>query len=327
MHRSLLALTVALAMTPDPLVQTIERLNHDAVPIAKEAQPRLDAAAKALASGRRMLAIYQVATILPTIEAAKFANELPEAERSSEPAFEKAWNRDASLKSEQKLPPLEPALVRAFAEGSLLRGRNFYNASLDYARSTTAESGFYYLGRAHGEQALLATLRTLSTGEGAAPRLRSLAPDLDALQHLLLSVYRPPASIDRHDEFIAASAVLKEARELDEAGFRYGALFRYLDAAQRTGQLAGTLETAAELREHLTKWRERLSATSGDASIARLFLELADADLESGKAPSMASSVDTFVLPRYFDALGPAPAARPKPKALAHVTLIRWPYT
>ena len=68
-----------------------------------------------------------------------------------------------------------------------------------------------------------------------------------------------------------------------------------------------------------------------DHSIAQLFLELAEADLESGEAPaatpSLASSVDSSVLPLYFAALGPAPETRAKPKAVAHVTLIRWPYT
>jgi hypothetical protein len=326
---SLFALTIALATAPDPLVQIIERLNHEVdASVKRDAQPRLDAASKAASEGRRMLAIYQTATVLPMIEAAKFANARPEAERNDEAAFEKTWKSDEALRAPEKLSPLEPALLRAFAEGSVLRGRNFYNASLDYARSTTAESGFYYLGRAHAEHALIAALQTLSTkGGAAAPPLRDLAPDIDALQHILLTAYKPPASMNRHDEFITASAVLKEARELDEAGLRYGALLRYLDAAQRTGRIAGTLASAPELREHLAKWRERLRATRGDHSIAQLFLELAEADLESGKEAAMAASVDSFVLPRYFAALGSAPATRPKPKALAHVTLIRWPYT
>jgi hypothetical protein len=323
---SLLAVTIALAVAPDPLVRTIERLNHEVDATTKrDAQPRLDAASKALAERRRMLAIYQTATVLPMIEAAKFANARPEAERNSEASFEKAWKSEDALRQMETLPPLEPSLLRAFAEGSILRSRNFYNASLDYARSTTPDSGFYYLGRAHGERALITALQTFSTVSRApAPKVRSLAPDIDALQHILLTAYKPPASMNRHDEFITASAVLKEARELDEAGLHYGALLRYLDAAQRTGRIIGTPESAPELREHLGKWRERLR---GENSIAQLFLEFAEADLESGEAPAMATSVDSFVLPRYFAALGTAPATRPKPKALAHVTLIRWPYT
>ncbi|HEX3583582.1 MAG TPA: hypothetical protein VH087_17575 [Thermoanaerobaculia bacterium] len=318
------ALALLLAATSDPLVRTIERLHQE----AGSSQPRLDAASKALDKGRRLLAIYQTATILPSIEGEKFANGFPKAERDSEASFEKEWKRENELNTEKKLTPIEPALLRAFGEGSLLRSRNFYHASLDFARSTTPESGFGYLGRAHGEESLIAFLRTLSTGSHVpAPPLRALSPDIDSLQHILLGAYHPPASINQHDEFIAASAVLKEARELDEAGLRYGALFRFLDAAQRTGQLAGTPGAVSDLRAHLAKWRERLGAMPGDQSIAQLFLEFADADLETGQAPAMASSVDSFVLPRYFAALGPAPKQLPRPKAVAHVTLVRWPYT
>lgn len=327
----LAALTFALALgaAPDPLEQTIERLRHDAGDAKGETQTRLDAASKALAKGRRLLAVYQTATILPSIEGTKFTSAFPEPERNSEASFEKVWKRESALNAEEKLPQLAPALVRAFAEGSLLRKRNFYNASLDFARSTTAESGFGYLGRAHGEESLITSLRALSTTShpAAQPQLRPLGADLDSLQHLLLTAYHPPASIDRHDEFITASAVLKEARELDEAGLRYGALFRYLDAAQRTGRITGTPAAAPELREHLAKWRERVRTTPGDHSIAQLFLEFADADLETGETPSMASSVDSVVLPRYFAALGPAPNTPTRPKAVAHVTLVRWPYT
>jgi hypothetical protein len=329
MLRSALALAIALAVTPDPLVQTIERLKHEVDDsIKRDAQPRLDAASKALGEGRRMLAIYQTATILPLIEGAKFENARPAAERKSETSFEAVWKHDSGLEAIGKLPPLEPALLRAFAEGSGMRRRNFYNASLDFSHSTSAESGFNYLGRAHGEKALVAFLETLSTkgGASAAPP-RPLGSDIDALQHELLAAYRPPASMKRHDEFIVASAVLKEARELDDAGLRYGALFRYLDAAQRAGRITVTPAPAPELREHLAKWRERLTKTPGDHSIAELFLEFAEADLESGEPPVMATSIDSSVLSRYFAALGPAPAQRPKPKALAHVTLVRWPYT
>src|SRR5438309_8156032 len=158
----IVALSIALAITPDPLVQTLARLNHDADPaVKKDVQPRLDAASKALAEGRRMLAIYQTATVLPLIEGAKFANARPVAERNSETSFEKTWKGDSELRATQKLPAIEPALLRAFAEGAILRKRNFYNASLDYARSTTAEAG--YLGQSHGQRALLAFLQPLST--------------------------------------------------------------------------------------------------------------------------------------------------------------------
>ena len=69
--------------------------------------------------------------------------------------------------------------------------------------------------------------------------MRRLSDELDALEGELLSAYKPPASIDRHREFIAASSTLKEARELDAAGLSYGALLRYLQAVLRVAPADG----------------------------------------------------------------------------------------
>ena len=67
-----------------------------------------------------------------------------------------------------------------------------------------------------GPITLAAFCRTLSfPAPRRAPPLRPLAGEVDALDTALLSAYRPPASIDRHSEFITASAAIKEARELD----------------------------------------------------------------------------------------------------------------
>ncbi len=67
----------------------------------------------------------------------------------------------------------------------------------------------------------------LVPGKRRTPALRSVRPEIEALESDLLTLYRPPVSIDRHQEFIVANSTLKEARELDAAGLRYGALLRW----------------------------------------------------------------------------------------------------
>jgi hypothetical protein len=231
------------------------------------------------------------------------------------------------------LEGLRPALVRALAEAAQPQVKVYYDASLDYGRSTTPESGLYYLGAAQAAQEFVGFLRTLPAHEAAAsPRLRTLGPDLDALEGEMLAAYRPPLSIDRHRDFILAHSALKEARELDALGLRYGALLRYLQAAIRFAPLhtPTPAPALADLRARLDRLAAELGRERADHSIGRLFLEVAEADLiehaQDGAAVN-AAAVAADVLPRYRAALGPAPAPAPRPDPRVTVTLVRWPYT
>ena len=166
-------------------------------------------------------------------------------------------------------------------------------------------------------------------GGGGRPALRSLGPELDALEREMLSAYRPPASIDRHPQFIAASSALKTARELDAAGLRYGALLRYLQATLRfaavreparspsppssgapfdaSGFARKREESRASLREETTAWAASFSSWPTPSW---------PTDPPQGAAT--AAAVVNDVLPRYFAALGPAPARGPAPGAASH---------
>jgi hypothetical protein len=171
-----------------------------------------------------------------------------------------------------------------------------------------------------------------SAPQGASPPVRSIAGELDSLETEILAAYRPPASIDRHPEFISLSASIKEARELDAAGLHYGALLRYLQAALRFVPLWATPPAldAAAVRAQLAEWKQRLAAPGIDHSIGRIFTESADAELAGAAADSVppgAAAIVADVLPRYLAALGPAPPAAPAVRAEATVTLVRWPYT
>src|SRR5262249_35565614 len=164
-----------------------------------------------------------------------------------------------------------------------------------------------------------------------APPLRSIAQELDALEGEILAAYRPPASIDKHSDFISASALLKEARELNTACFWRGALFRYLQAVQRFAPLrpgAAPIEGEA-LTSRLKAFESRLDTSEFDESIGRLFLAAGQAAARCGPTAGVAPAWrgGTDLPPRYSAALEPAKPMPPRPAPRATVTLVRWPYT
>jgi hypothetical protein len=238
---------------------------------------------------------------------------------------------------------VHPALARALGEAALHQVRVYYDASLEYGRSTTPDSGLFYLGAAQAQAEFVKLARELGpqaslTPLGDAPALRPLGAELDALERELLSAYRPPASVEQHPQFIAASSAVKMARELDAAGLRYGALLRYLQAILRFAAVRGPDPSlsppAADPpfdRSAFARKREALGArlSGRDHSLGRVFLEVADAELaaEPVAGAATATAVVDDVLPRYFAALGPPPPPVERPEPLATVTLVRWPYT
>lgn len=309
--------------------------------IKKGAEPAMARAEEAMEGGRRLLALQRLASVQPDLEASKYLGSLSPAERDSEAAFEEAWKRTGQeltkslgAPSAKALDGVTPAAVRAVGEASVPAVRVFYDASLEYERNTMPEVGYYYLGVARAQRDLGALCRTLSTPSSVRPPpLRRLETELDALEGELLSAYRPPASIDRHRDFITASSTLKEARELDAAGLAYGAMLRYLQAVLRVAPLTGKVPelTAVEAKARLAQLRPRLTEAGGvDQSIGRIFLEAGEADAASvpaGTSPAQASAVVAEVLPRYFAALEPARPVPPLAPAAVTVTLVRWPYT
>lgn len=318
------------APVKDPVAAEIERLSADTSPRMRDVRPILERAQEDLREGRRLLALQR----LVNARVALATTERPLPAGQSVEALEKEWQRagtemaaDLGTPSPNALDGLEPAALRALAEAALPQVRIYYNASLDYGRNTTPDSGLQYLGAARSQREVVKASRALSTSsERKEPPVRSLEPELDALQHDLLAAYRPPASIERHREFIVASSTLKEARELDQAGLRYGALLKYLQAAQLTAPLRHGSEqparlTGEALAARLRELDGRLSAGDIDQSLGRLFLETAQAE------PDKASLIAQDTLPRYFAALEPAPPRSPRPEPQVTVTLVRWPYT
>ena len=303
--------------------------------------PAMARTEEALRDGRRLLALQRLASTQQNLAAWEYLRTRPPGLRTDPAAFEAEWARmgqvlrdDLRGPSAKSFEGVEPAIVRALGEAVLYQVRVYYDASLDYGRSTMPDSGLFYLGAAQAQREFAAFCRQIAAPVSQrAPLVRGLSSDIASLQRDLLSVYKPPVSIDRHSEFIVASGVLKEARELDAAGLRYGALLRYLEATRRFAPLrpaAGPPADAGALEKRLDGLAARLETGGVDHTIGHLFLEAARADIAhpaAGTGPVVAAAIADDVLPRYFEALAPARTAKQNAAPRVTVTLVRWPYT
>jgi hypothetical protein len=299
--------------------------------------PVLERARTALASDRRLLATQLVLTARAPLSAAAYMQSPPASTAKDAPAFEAEWERMGRVLADRLAPRkpgaldgVRPAALRALGEAALPQARVFYDASLEYGRATMPEYGLFYLGSARAAGEIVDLSRSLSEAEGAPlPPVRSVRPEIEALEGELLAAYRPPLSVDRHPDFIAASSQLKEARELDDAGLAYGALLRYLQAAQRFFPLRPAPATDPEpLESRLRRLETRLSAEHRDHSLGRLFLERAgEALAASPPETAVAEGIVSDVVPRYLAALEPARPEPPRAEPRFTVTLVRWPYT
>jgi hypothetical protein len=342
----------------DPLAAEITRLdvfmrnnrsNDELWPdVKKSTEPALARTRAALDAGRRWLAFQRLASVAVNLDGSAYLQQRTIDQRTEAADFEKEWTRmgevlqkDLAPIAPDSLQGVAPAAVRAVGETALFQVRPFYESSLDYGRSTMPDAGLFYLGSAQAARDLARKSRTLSApSKDAPPPLRSLAPEIDALERGLLATYRPPVSIERHSEFIGASSMLNDARKLDAAGLRFGALLRYLQAALRTATLtASPAADVTALRARLPEMARRLDVRGVDHTVGRIFLEAAEEDLAPapGAPPAGAGAppppgvtaavVLEDVLPRYFSALEPARPVAARPPAEVTVTLVRWPFT
>jgi hypothetical protein len=319
----------------DPLTAEIGRLSASLkgkpagdsmwAEVRQSSEPALVRAEEDLRSGRQLLALQRIAGTRAGLTTVEYLKERPSGQHREMAAFEAEWARlggvlrdDLGAPSSAAFGEVRPAAVRALAEAAFPQVRGFYEASLEYGRSTRPTEGLYYLGNAQAQRDLVGFFREISEPSSRRePPVRAIGPELDALEAEMLAAYRPPASIDRHREFIEASSSLKEARELDAAGLHHGALLRYLQTALRFAPLRPAPPSGGDWKA----LESRLSAGNVDHSLGRLFLETAQAE------PALAPAITGDVLPRYFAALEPARPAPPKPAPRVTVTLVRWPYT
>ena len=330
--------------------------------VAQTTLPALAGARAALRQGRRELALELVAGARVEIEATSYWLQSCSGRRFDEGRFEAEWARMGGgplhgalgTPDPGALSAVRPAAARAIGEAALPEVGTYYRASLPYGRSTTPQSGCYYLGNAVALDHLVTFCRRLGAAAPAGPAgrqpelpvVRPLDGELDALERELAAAFQPPAAVASHGAFIKAGSLLKEARELDAGGLRFGALLRYLQAAFAVRTLAprrspdptaGSAPAAAapldarELGARLRAMESRLDAGGGvDHGIGRIWLERAATYLDPGAPRGGLAAADAIlddVMPRYLAALGAAPPGRPRAVPAVTVTLVRWPFT
>lgn len=203
------------------------------VQVKQGCRPLLVMAQQAIADGRRLAAAYRLAQVSGSM--AGIVKQLG-YEQPDQASLEAAWREvGADLGADATAAAcrsIRPAALRALAEAAAPQVHGYHAASLDYGRATMPEAGLFYLGAALGSRDLVALLHDLrEPTKGSEPELRTIAAEIDDLEHEMLMAYRPPLSLDRHGEFVAAHGALQEAKDLDASGMRHGALLRYLQAA------------------------------------------------------------------------------------------------
>jgi hypothetical protein len=307
------------------------------------AGPLKDANA-AVAAGHLYLALERLGQAEDLLQAARFIDEKAEAIKDSLPAFESEWGK-ASLQltaldksARQRDWKQTTAAVRAISEAAQGRTLPLLEGGRGFASATKPKDGLLYMGEAQGQAAFAAFVAKLNSPRKGTPfPLRSVLPELQALQEKTNAAFQPPRSVDMHPRFIALNSALKFARELDSSKAYAGALYQYLEAVRHYGMLNPAVPDAAKqaaLRNTVADEIKKTGAAKRDDSIAQIFLERADGWLN--KPDHAATSDDEWravrivveeVLPAYTAALKPAAPLQQHVGRTATLTLVRWPYT
>jgi hypothetical protein len=286
---------------------------------------RLDRAAAALRAERAYLGLYLMEAGYESTASFAFArsNGVTSAE-----AFLRKWTESGVPTSRDAPAAIHPVFVDALAAAAEGRAPATYQASRPYAQDSGVEAGLYYLGESRALVAFASFARAIAwPAAGRRPALRSIAPEIAALDADMTRQYESMARAD-HPTYIAASAALKQARTLNDARRYDAALFEYLLSRYLFAPLRGPAREAATA-PRIAAARAALAA-GDDHSIAEFFLQLADEGV-SGDVPAQrrgaAAALDD-VLPAYFAAVAPPPVVTTEAAAAqVTITLVRWPFT
>jgi hypothetical protein len=318
--------------------------NPDMPNLPSAIESRLKDADAALSAGRLYLSLERLGEAEDFLQGLQAVNEKATAINDSLPAFESEWGK-ASL----QLTALEKSArerdwrrasvaIRAISEAAQGRAIPLLEGGRGFASATKPKDGLFYMGEAQGEAAFAVFVSRLHSPRAATVMpLRSVLPELEALQEKTNAAFQPPRSIDMHPRFIALNSTIKFARELDSSKAYAGAFYQYLEAVRHYGMLDPAVPEAAKqaaLRNTVAEELKKLNATKRDDSIAQIFVERASGWLN--KADGSAPSEDEWravkvimeqVLPAYYAALKPAAPVQQKTGRTATLTLVRWPYT
>lgn len=304
----------------------------------------LKAASDELNSGRVYACLEKLALAKDYLQGARAGADKEDVLKSGLPAYEAKWGKANVLLAEFEEEAAKrdwsraPAAVRALSETAQARAVPLLEGGRGFATATAPKDGLFYLGQAQGEAEFARFCASLKFGETRKPLpLRSMLPELVALQQKTNAAFQPPRSIELHSRFIALNSTIKLALELDERKFYAGALYQYLEAVRHYAMLDAPAVDAsrhAALIAGITAERNKLAVLPRDVSIAQLFLERAASQVThpDGSAPlpdewRSTQVVLDHVLPAYF-AAEKAPRSVPsRTGKTVTLTLVRWPYT
>jgi hypothetical protein len=316
----------------------------DLADLVKGIEQRLKDADSARSAGLLYLSLENLGQAEDYFQAIRTIEAKADAIKDNLPAFETEWGKAtleyAALDKQARQRDWNrfPAAVRALSESAQGHTIPLLEGSRGFATSTKPQDGLAYLGEAKGEAAYATFLYGLSIARKGAPfPLRSILPELEALQEKTNAAFQPPRSIDMHPRFINLNATLKFARELDSSKAYAGALYQYLEATRHYGMLDPVVPDEAKqsaLRNHVAEELKKVSTSKRDDSIAQIFLEKANGWLNkperAAPSPDEWRSVRVIVeqiLPAYYAALKPAAPVQRQATRTATLTLVCWPYT
>jgi hypothetical protein len=310
----------------------------------------LDQAAAELRGGRLYLSLERLSGALVSFRGFERANGKTDDELLNEglPGIEtEAKKARVELahsveQSRQDGSANVPLALRALAERAQGEAAELIEGGRGFALLTGAaadrvnnfSSALYYVGNSEGQSEAIAFYRSLNLPRTGAPfPLRSVSPELEALQDQTTAAFKPPRSVEQHADFIRLNATLKQAGELDAAHLYAGASYQYLDAVQQFEKLGSATPDAqkqSKLKADVQEMRARLGASKQDSSLAQLFLERAESRLAKSPTDDDWKTIATIVeqvMPAYFAMLKPAAVQDHPAVARVTVTLVRWPYT
>ncbi|MBZ5506999.1 MAG: hypothetical protein LAO78_16200 [Acidobacteriia bacterium] len=304
----------------------------------------LNGSRASLATGHLYLSLERLGQAEDFLQGARSVDEKAEAIKDSLPAFETEWGKANLQLTAMDRSARErdwrgtTTAIRALSETAQGRVIPLLEGSRGFATATKPKDGLFYMGQAQGEAAFATFVSKLNAPRTGTPfPLRSVLPELQALQEKTNAAFQPPRSIDMHPRFIALNSTLKFARELDSSKAYAGALYQYLEAVRHYGMLDPAVPDAAKqtaLRNTIADELKKSSSARRDDSIAQIFLERAYGWLNKtdGAAPSPDEwrSVQIIleqVLPAYYATLKPAAPLQQRAGRTATLTLVRWPYT
>jgi len=296
------------------------------------------------AAGKLYISLERLSQVTDYLRGIRAVADKAEAVKPGLPAYETEWEKVSSSVADIDRQARgnnwddSRMVIQAMSEAAQSMTMPLLEGARGFAVSTGPKEGLFNLGEAQGQADFAAFCTRLHfPRKGASYPLRSLMPEVEALQVKVTAAFQPPRSIDRYPLFMSLNTALKLARELDATKCYTGALFQYLYALGYYGMLDAAPVDAtqqAALRSALAAARQKLDASQRDDSIAGFFLEKAETQVAhvDGSAPSaddwkVAKVAIDQVLPAYFELEKTRAAAQRAPGKTVEITLVRWPYT